>query len=90
MDTVPFPKPTKKSKKPAWAKREKLIPKESCEICGSPGSYLFPLVQHHIKTRGSGGGSEPSNLITLCVPDHQRVHSSEISKDELIEIKERM
>ena len=30
---------------------------------------------HHVEPRHRGGGNEPANLVTLCVPCHKRRHS---------------
>ncbi len=37
-----------------------------------------PLQVHHIKPRSKGGTEKPSNMVTLCVECHEKVHSSEI------------
>ena len=41
---------------------------------------------HHIKSRGSGGGDEPENIITLCRRHHNDAHAGRISKYELYAI----
>jgi hypothetical protein len=41
----------------------------NCIICGRPAD------RHHIKTRGSGGGDEESNILLL-----DRIHHVEIHK----------
>jgi hypothetical protein len=38
---------------------------------------------HHIETRGSGGGDEPENLITLCRNHHNAAHAAIIPVKEL-------
>ena len=50
-----------------------------CLVCGSP----WNLAVHHIKSKGSGGGDVPDNLITICGNCHGMAHSGEISKDRL-------
>lgn len=42
----------------------------SCVVCKSQ-----KVDKAHIKTRGSGGSSEPWNLIDLCRQHHQLQHS---------------
>lgn len=42
-----------------------------CEVCG----LLAMRYPHHIVTRGSGGGDDPVNLISLCLPHHDEVHT---------------
>lgn len=78
-----FPKP-KRNKIP----RSKQHPKsETCELCG-----IFGYTErHHIKTRGSGGGDEPENLIDLCWKcHHEKVESGKVPQDLLFGIaKER-
>lgn len=32
------------------------------------------VVGHHIKTRGSGGGDEKSNIMCLCFKHHEEIH----------------
>jgi len=53
-----------------------------CEYCGSH----FNLEAHHIKSRGSGGGDTPYNLILLCYVCHNKVHAGNIDRDKLREI----
>ena len=48
--------------------------------------------RHHIKSRGSGGGDEPDNIMMLCRSHHIEVHkigrTSFIKKHELKECME--
>lgn len=44
----------------------KAIRELPCIACG--GSY--DVEAHHVKTRGSGGGDDPFNIIPLCTDDH--------------------
>lgn len=39
-----------------------------CWICLKPGE------NHHIRTRGAGGGNEPTNVIPLCREHHTEIH----------------
>ena len=48
--------------------------KEPC--CGG-------LDAHHIKTKGSGGGDNPENLITLCRGHHNDAHAGKITKGQM-------
>jgi hypothetical protein len=43
-----------------------------CEVegCGSA-----PVHVHHIKSRGSGGGDNEANLISLCPEHHAECHT---------------
>ena len=59
--------------------------KEWCELCGKPGNVHV----HHIKTKGSGGGDLPENLISLCLYCHDKAHRAIISKAYLKEIVKR-
>lgn len=43
----------------------------TCELCGNN----FGLAIHHLKTKGSGGGDEASNLMALCFNHHHRAHN---------------
>lgn len=40
-----------------------------CVACGRQGA-----VAHHVKTKGSGGGDEPHNLMPLDTIHHAEVH----------------
>ena len=66
-------------------KNKKLIDdkKHNCEYCGKKNCYTNT---HHIKSKGSGGDDTEDNLIELCSNCHVKVHSGEISKEELIKI----
>lgn len=41
-----------------------------CAACG----IRQGIDAHHVRTRGSGGGDELSNLISLCRVHHTEVH----------------
>jgi len=41
-----------------------------------------PLQTHHIQPRSEGGTDKPSNMISLCVECHEKVHSGEIELSE--------
>lgn len=42
-----------------------------CEACGE----LCHGMPHHIKSRGSGGGDGPDNLLRLCWYHHTQIHT---------------
>ena len=42
-----------------------------CHVITENGNTL-----HHVKTRGSGGSDDPSNLMPLCHAHHVEVHAS--------------
>jgi hypothetical protein len=41
-----------------------------CAVCQSTEG----TVAHHLKTKGSGGDDEESNLIALCQYHHRQIH----------------
>lgn len=55
--------------------------KPYCQVCGRWGVVHV----HHIKTRGSGGGDVPENLISLCYECHTKAHAGKLSKEFLKE-----
>jgi len=59
-----------KTFKSARARAEYRSKHYCCEICGG----RMGLQIHHLKTRGAGGGDEPSNLIVLDMKCHKRIH----------------
>jgi len=59
--------------------------KDRCQVCGS----TWELQVHHIKSRGSGGGDVPENLICLCVECHTKAHAGRIPKWYLRSIAEK-
>lgn len=69
---------------PAWEKQKKLCFERdgyTCQNVECLKSYPedeHPLQPHHIKTKGSGGGDELENLITLCWKCHRLVHDGHI------------
>lgn len=53
------------------AKKKSYTNKEGfCILCGTKGVDI-----HHIKTRGSGGSDEYWNMVELCHPHHQELHT---------------
>ena len=74
-----FPKPVRvKDRRAIEAAR-----RPYCEWCWRWG----PTHVHHIKSRGSGGGDVPENLISLCVGCHDRAHRGLIAKADLTQRK---
>lgn len=61
-----------------FQKRRRLVDNEAmqearerpCAVCGARA----PSDPHHLKSRGSGGGDEPDNLLSLCRRHHTEVH----------------
>ena len=56
--------------------------KEFCERCGARAQGGA----HHMKSRGSGGGDHPWNLIQLCGPCHRAAQDYLIPVGELVSI----
>jgi len=56
--------------------------KAFCQICGEPAKH-----NHHIFTRGSYGPDAKWNLICLCPECHNKAHSGNIPKVNLLLIK---
>ena len=54
-----------------------------CERCA-----FIAVDIHHITFKGQGGSDEYENLIALCRGCHDKAHTSEITKEELYEIKD--
>lgn len=53
--------------------RDRIIARDGrCRYCGTVDN----LHVHHIVYRSQGGGDEDTNLITLCLVHHDRVHSN--------------
>ena len=73
-----FPKPKRIKNKNALARRG------YCQLCGR-GGYTE---MHHIKSRGSGGDDVAENVCELCKICHSKAHSAQISKAELLKLKE--
>lgn len=79
----PIPKPHR-IKDPAHFAEN---PTDCCEICFARFGPFCPMEKHHIKSKGSGGGDTIQNRLCLCIPCHRKVHSGEIPKSRLLEIK---
>ena len=45
-----------------------------CEICGNDEKILLEM--HHIKSKSKGGKNKQSNIVTLCVSCHKKVHNN--------------
>lgn len=66
-----LPKPTRiRSKKNLQMAKDR-----PCCCCGDK-----PCDPHHIKTRGSGGGDETNNLLSLCRKHHTQIHQIGFNK----------
>lgn len=67
-------------------------PKRNKQKIPPAGSGLCPLCHqwgcrdnHHIKSKGSGGGDEPENIIKVCHECHMKIHAGNISKEQVKE-----
>lgn len=56
-----------------------------CELANF-GHCEGPHDPHHIKSRGSGGGDTPDNLICLCRAHHTACHAGLFSRQLLRDI----
>lgn len=59
---------------PGWDDQRKVIIKLDggrCRVCGTK----YNLHVHHIRYRSEGGTHDEDNLITLCIPHHDLIHS---------------
>lgn len=70
-----YPKPKRIRDKKAIEEARKPY----CELCGRHGIMHV----HHIKSKGSGGGDVPDNLICLCWGCHRKVHDGVIKRERL-------
>jgi 5-methylcytosine-specific restriction endonuclease McrA len=72
-----------------YAKPKRIVDKKAiqqarrsfCQVCGRWGDVHV----HHIKSKGSGGGDIPENLISLCYKCHTKAHIGKLSKEFLKE-----
>jgi len=51
-------------------------------ICQNCKAKNIKLHVHHIIYKSNGGTDKPSNLITLCIPCHDKVHNDELEIQE--------
>ena len=61
----------KKPKRLVSDENKQAVSEQLCVVCG-----LWPVDVHHIRTRGSGGGDELSNLMALCRRHHVEIHQT--------------
>jgi 5-methylcytosine-specific restriction endonuclease McrA len=81
MNVTPLPKPhTLRSLKNIHDYR---TAHPCCEVCGSTQG----LQVHHAKTKGSGGGDEPDNLMMVCYKCHYRAHNEPGFKQFILRMK---
>ena len=45
-----------------------------CEQCKEQGRYVLATLVHHIQPISEGGTHDESNLMSLCVSCHERIH----------------
>ena len=59
-----------------WRKiRDRHLARESlCEMCRAHGRFVAATLVQHIKPLGDGDTHDESNLMSLCVSCHERVH----------------
>ncbi|EJU25208.1 HNH endonuclease domain protein [Selenomonas sp. CM52] len=43
-------------------------------MCRERGHFVAATLVHHIKPLGSGGTHDESNLMSLCVSCHEKIH----------------
>ena len=68
MEVTPIPKPARVKDEGLLEAYHEVHP--WCEVCGRPAMRT----PHHLKTRGSGGGDEWENLMSLCLWHHDAAH----------------
>jgi len=60
----------------------KNIQRGRCACCGSRIAHY-----HHIKPRSEGGSGRPENIVGLCAPCHEAVHTGKLSLSDIGERK---
>ena len=60
----------------AWRRiRDRHLAREPlCEMCWKRGRFVAATLVHHIKPLGDGGTHDESNLMSLCVSCHEKIH----------------
>ena len=60
----------------AWRRiRDRHLAREPlCEMCRERGRFVAATLVHHIKPLGDGGTHDESNLMSLCVSCHEKIH----------------
>ena len=43
-------------------------------MCRAHGRFVVATLVHHIKPLGDGGTHDESNLMSLCVSCHEKIH----------------
>jgi len=63
---------------PEWKQlRREILERDdfTCRFCGRGGRFSDYLLEvHHIIWRRHGGQDQPSNLMTICVECHDKLH----------------
>lgn len=75
----PIPKPGRRLRNPAAIEAARA---DWCELCNRATDQV-PCHVHHVRSRGAGGHDRDDNLMSLCHDCHHKVHTGEISRDEL-------
>ena len=59
-----------------WRKiRDRHLAREPlCEMCKEHGRFVAATLVHHIKPLGDGGTHDESNLMSLCISCHEKIH----------------
>ncbi|WP_413777252.1 HNH endonuclease [Selenomonas sputigena] len=60
----------------AWRRiRDRHLAREPlCEMCWKRGRFVAVTLVHHIKPLGDGGTHDESNLMSLCISCHEKIH----------------
>ena len=51
-----------------------------CVFCGREGDILHV---HHVRPRSEGGSDDPSNLVSVCVACHSKIHGGRLGESEV-------
>lgn len=67
------------ARRPGRITRDRLT-RVGCRLCGSTSN----LTLHHLIPREAGGATEQENLLSVCRPCHDAIHSGEVDVRDLI------
>ncbi len=56
--------------------------RDVCELCG----VRCIGEVHHARSRGARGNDEPSNLISLCLLCHRKVHDGNVPRQAIMDV----
>ena len=57
-----------------------------CLWCGRHRNEPEYLAPHHIVRKGAGGSDDPTNIVTLCLQCHNKVHMGIVGDIDILEI----